>query len=82
MLPFNSCLRLFLGKLKSRWAGPFKITRVFPYGSIKLSNAKGKTFKVNGQRLKHYRAGEPLAGPLVMPLESPRVKVNNAQGSS
>ena len=70
---FNSRLRLFPGKLKSRWTGPFTITRVFPYGSIELSNAKGETFKVNGQRVKHYRAGEPLAGPVTMPLEPPHV---------
>ena len=47
VLLFNSDLRLFIGKLKSSWTSPFKITRVFPYGSIELSNAKGETFKVN-----------------------------------
>ena len=73
VLLFNSRLRLFLGKLKSHWMGPFKITRVFPYGFIELSNAKGETFKVNGQCVKHYRAGEPFVGPVVMPLESPCV---------
>ena len=73
VLLFNSRLRLFPWKLKSRWTGPFTITRVFPYGSIELSNAKGETFKVNGQRVKHYRAGEPLAGPVTMPLEPPHV---------
>ncbi|XP_057540699.1 uncharacterized protein LOC130818551 [Amaranthus tricolor] len=73
VLLFNSRLRLFPGKLKSRWTGPFKITRVFLYGFLELSNAKGETFKVNGQRVKHYRAGEPLAGPVVMPFEPLRV---------
>ena len=28
VLLFNSCLRLFLGKLKSRWSGPFRVTQV------------------------------------------------------
>nr|GFA09881.1 reverse transcriptase domain-containing protein [Tanacetum cinerariifolium] len=37
VLLFNSCLKIFSGKLKSRWCGPFTITRVFPYGTIELS---------------------------------------------
>ena len=73
VLLFNSRLKLFPGKLKSCWMGPSKITRVFLYGSIELSIAKGETFKVNGQRVKHYCAGEPLVGPVVMALEPPRV---------
>ena len=44
VLLFNSCLRLLPEKLKSRWTGPFKITKVFPYGFIKLPNAKEETF--------------------------------------
>ena len=73
VLLFNSRLRLFPGKLKSCWTGPFKITRVFPYGSLELSNAKGETFKVNGQHVKHYHAGDPLVGPVLMPLKPPCV---------
>nr|GEZ14309.1 reverse transcriptase domain-containing protein [Tanacetum cinerariifolium] len=30
---FNSRLKIFLGKLKTRWSGPFTITKVFPYGT-------------------------------------------------
>ena len=82
VLLFNSRLRLFTRKLKSRWTSQLKIMRLFAYGSIKLSNAKGETFKVNGQRVKHYRAGEPLAGLVVMPLEPPRYLMNDAQRSS
>ncbi|KAA3466217.1 reverse transcriptase [Gossypium australe] len=47
-------LRLFFGKLKSRWTGPFIIHKVYPYGV----NKKGDTFKVSGQRLKHYSDDE------------------------
>ena len=36
VLLFNSRMKLFLGKLKSRWSGPFVITQVFPYGRIEL----------------------------------------------
>ncbi|GKB65790.1 reverse transcriptase domain-containing protein [Tanacetum coccineum] len=34
VLLFNSRLKIFSGKLKSRWNGPFTITRVFPYGTV------------------------------------------------
>ena len=32
VLLFNSRLRLFLGKLKSQWKGPYAITSASPYG--------------------------------------------------
>ncbi|XP_024024981.1 uncharacterized protein LOC112092631 [Morus notabilis] len=57
LLLYNLRLRLFPGKLKSRWSGPFTVVRVFPYGAVEVThNAKG-TFKVNGQRLKQYING-------------------------
>nr|GEZ12354.1 reverse transcriptase domain-containing protein [Tanacetum cinerariifolium] len=37
VLLFNSRLKIFSGKLKTRWSSPFTITRVFPYGTIELS---------------------------------------------
>nr|GFC15071.1 reverse transcriptase domain-containing protein [Tanacetum cinerariifolium] len=32
VLLFNSRLKIFSGKLKTRWSGPFTITEVYPYG--------------------------------------------------
>lgn len=59
MLLFNSRLKLFPVKLKSRWSGPFLVHKVFPHGAIELKNpSNGDTFKVNGQRLKHYYKGQ------------------------
>jgi hypothetical protein len=54
VLLFNSRLRLFPGKLRSRWSGPYTVDTAFPYGAVKLLNTDGSTFTVNGQRLKHY----------------------------
>nr|GFC21466.1 reverse transcriptase domain-containing protein [Tanacetum cinerariifolium] len=34
VLLFNSRLKIFLGKLKSRWSGPFTISHVYPYGTV------------------------------------------------
>ncbi|XP_021731251.1 uncharacterized protein LOC110698151 [Chenopodium quinoa] len=53
VLLFNSRLKLFPGKLKSRWSGPFTVKKVFLYGAIEISNENGEPFKVNGQRLSH-----------------------------
>ncbi|GJT18156.1 reverse transcriptase domain-containing protein [Tanacetum coccineum] len=65
VLLFNSRLKIFSGKLKSRWSGPFTITEVFPYGTAKLSHPDGSNFKVNCHRLKHYYRGD--TPPLVIP---------------
>nr|GEX49345.1 reverse transcriptase domain-containing protein [Tanacetum cinerariifolium] len=58
VLLFNSRLKIFSGKLKSHWSGPFTITKVFPYGTVELSQANGPNFKVNGHRIKHYFGGD------------------------
>nr|GEX36026.1 reverse transcriptase domain-containing protein [Tanacetum cinerariifolium] len=47
-----------LGKLKTRWSGPFTITKVFSYGTVELSQPDGPNFKVNGHRVKHYFGGD------------------------
>ncbi|XP_068328189.1 uncharacterized protein [Pyrus communis] len=55
VLLFNSHLRLFPGKLRSKWVGMFVITNVFPYGAVQVQSLKtGQEFKVNGHRLKPY----------------------------
>ncbi|CAN6695352.1 unnamed protein product [Malus baccata var. baccata] len=55
VLLFNSRLRLFPGKLRSKWIGPFVITNVFVHGAIQIQILKrGHEFKVNGHRLKPY----------------------------
>nr|GEV03917.1 DNA-directed DNA polymerase [Tanacetum cinerariifolium] len=58
VLLFNSRLNIFSRKLKTRWCGPFTITRVFSYGTIELSPPNGPDFKVNGHRVKHYFGGD------------------------
>ncbi|GJT85925.1 reverse transcriptase domain-containing protein [Tanacetum coccineum] len=55
---FNSSLKMFLGKLKSCWSGPFTIAHVFQYGTVKLSQNSRPNFNVNGHRIKHYVGGD------------------------
>ena len=54
VLLFNSRLRLFPGKLKSKWTGPYLVTQLFPHGAVELETKEGVRFKVNGQRIKIY----------------------------
>ncbi|KAL5549139.1 hypothetical protein UlMin_004370 [Ulmus minor] len=55
VLLFNSLLKLFPGKLKSRWSRPFRLIKVYPYGAVDLLDERtGREFKVNGQRVKQY----------------------------
>ncbi|KAG7564207.1 Integrase catalytic core [Arabidopsis suecica] len=70
VLLFNSRLRLFPGKLKSRWSGPFRVTAVRPYGAITLAGKDGD-FTVNGQRLKRYMADQYIPEGTSVPLEEP-----------
>ncbi|GKC05318.1 reverse transcriptase domain-containing protein [Tanacetum coccineum] len=37
VLLFNSRLKIFSGKLKTRWTRPFTVAQVFPYGAVELS---------------------------------------------
>ncbi|KAL0404316.1 UNVERIFIED_CONTAM: Retrovirus-related Pol polyprotein from transposon.6 [Sesamum radiatum] len=55
VLLFHSKLKLFSGKLRSRWIGPFIVTNVFPHGAVEIkSPTTHKMFKVNGHRLKPF----------------------------
>ena len=54
VLLFNSKLKLFPGKLKSKWSGPYTVVANTTFGAVTLKNSNGEEFKVNGQRLKQY----------------------------
>ncbi|CAN6542794.1 unnamed protein product [Malus baccata var. baccata] len=72
VLLFNSRLKLFPGKLRTRWSGPFTVVQVFPYGTIEIrDHTTDATFKVNGQRLKPYLAASFERNTNVVTLASP-----------
>ena len=58
VLLFNSRLRLFLGKLKSKWSGPYTLVSSTTFGAVTLRTDAREEFKVNGQRLKPYLSRE------------------------
>ena len=57
VLLYNLRIRLFQGKLKSRWSGPFIVIAITLFGAVTLKTKSRNEFKVNGQRLKHYIGG-------------------------
>ena len=71
VLLFNSRLKLFLGKLKSQWSGPFTVTQVFSHGGAEIMHLEKGTFKVNTQRLKPYFRGKIHANKQTIPLSVP-----------
>ena len=54
VLFLNSRLRLFTGKLMSKWTGPYLVTQLFHYGAVEFETKEGVRFKVNGQHIKIY----------------------------
>ena len=61
VLLYRSRFRFSPGKLLSKWEGPYHIEEVYRSGAIKINNFEGtKPHVVNGQRLKHYMAGDPI----------------------
>ncbi|XP_047270296.1 uncharacterized protein LOC124899454 [Capsicum annuum] len=48
VLLFNSRLKLFSGKLRSKWSGPFEVVRMTPHGAVELwSKEKMEKFLMN-----------------------------------
>nr|GEY12787.1 reverse transcriptase domain-containing protein [Tanacetum cinerariifolium] len=73
---FNSRLKIFSGKLKTRWTVPFIVAHVFPYGTIELSQADGPNFKVmNVSKMDKIKAKRTKPG-----TEMKRVQEIEAEG--
>ncbi|GKA28481.1 reverse transcriptase domain-containing protein [Tanacetum coccineum] len=58
VLVFKSRLKLFPGKLRTRWYRPYTISKVYPYGTVKVLDRNEVRFKVNGHRVKKYHGHE------------------------
>ena len=54
VLLFNSRLKFFLGKLKSKWSAPYTVVASTTFEAVTLRTSNGEEFKVNSQRLKQY----------------------------
>ena len=59
VLVFNSRLKFFPGKLKSKWLGPYIVKKVFPKGALLVYEPKkGGDVIINGHRVKRYLSRE------------------------
>ncbi|GJT82430.1 reverse transcriptase domain-containing protein [Tanacetum coccineum] len=54
VLLFHSKYKFKQPKLRSRWLGPYIVKHQYPSGYVELYGKDGKTFIVNGHRLKLY----------------------------
>ena len=78
VLLFNSRLKLFPGKLNSKWSGPYTVVSSNTFGVVTLRDDTGEEFKVNGQRLKHYLSREERMEELqqvILKEEEPKQQV-------
>ena len=67
VLLYDSKLHLFLGKLKSRWTGPFIVQQAYPNGSVDLRDPNDdRVFKVNGQRVKPYVVQQDIKAEILL----------------
>ncbi|KAJ8770550.1 hypothetical protein K2173_018041 [Erythroxylum novogranatense] len=58
VLLYQSKFRLFPGKLRSRWVGPYVVRNVYPHGAVEIEElGTDRVFKVNGHRLKPFYEG-------------------------
>ncbi|GJS14354.1 hypothetical protein Tco_0408826 [Tanacetum coccineum] len=57
VLLYNSRLKVYPGKLKSKRSGPNIVKTVYPHGAIEITDRNEVSFKVNGRRLKKYYRG-------------------------
>ncbi|GJX43957.1 reverse transcriptase domain-containing protein [Tanacetum coccineum] len=58
VLLYNSRLKMYPGKLKSKWSGPNIVKTMYPHGAIEITDRDRFSFKINGQRLKKYYGGD------------------------
>ena len=57
MLLYDNRHKQFPSKLNTRWMGPYRVTEVYPNGSLQLEDLQGVWLdtRVNGSRVKKYK---------------------------
>ncbi|GKE05375.1 hypothetical protein Tco_1397393 [Tanacetum coccineum] len=68
VLLFHSKYKFKQLKLRSRWLGPYVVKRQYPSGYVELYGKDGKTFIVNGHRLKLYHEEDNNSRVAVTPF--------------
>ncbi|GKE63602.1 reverse transcriptase domain-containing protein [Tanacetum coccineum] len=68
VLLFHSKYKFKQPKLRSRWLGPYIVKHQYPSGYVELYGKDGKTFIVNGHRLKLYHEEDNDSREAVTPF--------------
>ncbi|XP_028773389.1 uncharacterized protein LOC114730473 [Neltuma alba] len=69
VLKFKARLKLMPGKFVTKWEGPFRVTKVYPFGTVELVDEEtGITSQVNGHLLKHYHEDQRPPDHKVVPF--------------
>ncbi|GJV36684.1 reverse transcriptase domain-containing protein [Tanacetum coccineum] len=68
VLVFNSRLKFFPGKLRTRWYGPYMVSKVYPYGTVEVLGRNGVQFKVNGHMIKRNASQVGVSHDLTKPV--------------
>ncbi|CAJ2672540.1 unnamed protein product [Trifolium pratense] len=63
VLLFNSRFKLFPGKLKSKWSGPFVVKEVFPHGAVEIFKSGEENQSFKAQAVPHKDLPEPGVEP-------------------
>ncbi|GJY84024.1 reverse transcriptase domain-containing protein [Tanacetum coccineum] len=70
VLLFHSKYKFKQPKIRSRWLGPYVVKHQYPSGYVELCGKDGKTFIVNGYRLKLYHKEDNNPREAVTPFFS------------
>ena len=62
VLLYDNRHKQFPGKLHTRWMGPYKVTEVYPNGSLQLEDLQRVWLdtRINGSRVKAYKPESPM----------------------
>lgn len=76
-LIFNSRLKIFIKKLKSKRSGPFMVVNMYPSGTIELVDHEKRMFTVNGQRLKNFYISGASVSKVEVLFQKNYLMINN-----
>ncbi|KAJ8774912.1 hypothetical protein K2173_019916 [Erythroxylum novogranatense] len=72
---YRTAYKTPIGKLRSRWVGPYVVRNVYPHGVVEIEElGTDRVFKVNGHRLKPFYEGFESHTIEGVNLEAPRLE--------
>ncbi|GKC26767.1 reverse transcriptase domain-containing protein [Tanacetum coccineum] len=83
VLVFNSRLKLFPGKLRTRWYGPYTVSKVYPYGTVEVLGKNEVRFKKKCEECKYDKISYDKAYNDMQPkIERLQAQLGDHKGKS